>query len=648
MGREGAAGIACRRMELPPDNDNPIEEEAPDADGEPGALAAPVVSLPAVVAKRIEARSLYWRGWSITQIAAELGIAYTTVASWKVRHGWDKASPVERAEECLWVRYSQLIAKEKKTGSDFKEIDLLGRQFERFARQRKYAGEGGNEADLNPKRSNGAKAANAKKEAEKNLITPEMTALLRADMEASLFGHQEDWLNTTSLRTRMIVKSRQIGATWYFARERLLVALETGKNQIFLSASRAQANIFRAYIVQWVQKVCGVTLKGDPICIQRGTIEGDDIGSKALEPVELYFLGTNYRTAQGYHGDVIIDESFWIYGFEELFKVAAAMATHKIYTRTLFSTPSTLAHEAYAMWSGERFNRRRAKADKVRIDVSHAALKDGAMGPDGIWRQIVNVFDAVAKGFDLVDVEELQREYSVDEFDNLFRCIFLDDSQSMFPLEVMRRCLVDSWEVWRDVQPYAPRPYAGEVWLGYDPNASESGTGDDAALVALAAPTKPGGKFRVLEKKRLKGLQFDAQAEAIREMTQRYNVTRIAIDVTGAGKAVHQLVAKWFPTAEPITYSPLVKSQMVLKAKNVISAGRLEFDAGWLDVVGAFMAIRPEITKQGITYTAGRAGGVGHADLAWAIMHALFFEPLDASEPGGGSTLEIFDGHQDS
>jgi hypothetical protein len=93
-----------------------------------------------------------------------------------------------------------------------------------------------------------------------------------------------------------------------------------------------------------------------------------------LDPVELYFLGTNYRTAQGYHGDVVIDECFWIYGFEELFKVASAMATHKIYTRTLFSTPSTLAHEAYPMWSGDRFNRRRARADKVRIPIDHDAL----------------------------------------------------------------------------------------------------------------------------------------------------------------------------------------------------------------------------------------------------------------------------------
>ncbi|MFT4028009.1 MAG: terminase family protein, partial [Novosphingobium sp.] len=547
--------------------------------------------------------------------------------------------PRARAEECLWVRYQTLLAKEAKTGGDFKEIDLLGRQFVTFARIGKFEGEEGNEADLNPARSKGAKSTNAKKEKAKNLITPEMAAALRADMHDGLFGHQETWLSTTHLRTRMIVKSRQIGATWYFARERLLVALETGKNQIFLSASRAQANIFRAYIVQWVQKVCGVTLKGDPIAIQRG----EDEDGTLLDPVELYFLGTNYRTAQGYHGDVVIDECFWIYGFEELFKVAAAMATHKQFTRTLFSTPSTLAHEAYPMWSGDRFNRRRARADKVRIDTGHAALKDGATGPDGIWRQIVTVFDAIARGFDLVDVEELQREYAVDEFDNLFRCLFLDDSQSMFPFEIMRRCMVDSWDVWSDFKPYAARPYAGEVWLGYDPNASENGTGDDAALVAIAAPAKLGGKFRILEKKRLKGLQFDQQAAAVREMAGRYPVTRIAIDVTGAGKAVHQLVAKWFPRVTGITYSPLTKSQMVLKAKNVISAGRLEFDAGWADMMAAFMAIRPEITRHGITYVAGRAGGVGHADLAWATMHALYFEPLDVSESGRTSTLEIFD-----
>jgi hypothetical protein len=226
--------------------------------------------------------------------------------------------------------------------------------------------------------------------------------------------------------------------------------------------------------------------KGDPIAIQRGA---DEDGAP-LDPVDLYFLGTNYRTAQGYHGDVIIDECFWIYGFEELFKVASAMATHKIYTRTLFSTPSTLAHEAYPMWSGDRFNKRRAKRDRIKIDISHDHLKAGALGADGIWRQIVTVFDAIEGGFDLVDVEELQREYAVDEFDNLFRCLFLDDSQSMFPFEIMRRCMVDSWDVWRDVQPYAARPTRARSGWAMTQRQRKR-TGDDAALVAVAPPSSP-------------------------------------------------------------------------------------------------------------------------------------------------------------
>ncbi|MCJ1959664.1 terminase large subunit domain-containing protein [Novosphingobium mangrovi (ex Hu et al. 2023)] len=596
--------------------------------------------MPAIVAKRTKARSLYWQGWTLSQIAEELDLAYTTVASWKSRHKWDDAPAIQRAEEGTLERYLRLMAKDKKTGQDFKEIDLLGRQFERMARIARYC-DGGTEADLNPARANPARSTNKKKEKAKNLLTREHVAQLRADLEAGLFGHQEGWQASVSQRTRMILKSRQIGATWYFARERLLVALETGKNQIFISASRAQANIFRNYIVQWVQKVCGIELKGDPMVLQRG----EDEDGAPLEAVTLYFLGTNYRTAQGYTGDVVIDECFWIYGFEELFKVASAIATHKQFTRTLFSTPSTLGHEAYPMWTGERVNKRRARKDRLKIDISHRTLKVGQVGKDGIWRQIVTVFDAIEGGFNLVNVDELQLEYAADEFDNLFRCLFLDDSLSMFPFAMMRRCMVDSWDTWHaDYQPYALRPYAGEVWLGYDPNASESGTGDDAALVAVAAPTKPGGKFRILEKQRLKGLQFDAQAKAIKLMCGKYNVTRIGIDTTGAGKAVEQLVRKWFPTVTAYHYNVQIKSSMVLKAKNVISAGRLEFDAAWQDMMSAFMAIKPEVTKHGVSYVASRSGGVGHADLAFATMHALFFEPLDITEaPGGTTTVEIYE-----
>lgn len=593
---------------------------------------------------RRRAKHLYWAGYTVEQVAEVTDLNANTIRSWRQRDKWDDASPLERMEGVTEAQYCLKVMKPDKTGADYKEIDLLGRQAERFARVRRYQAPGGHEGDLNDKVAN--RNAGERKKKRKNYLTPEQQDQLVDAFERGLFEYQLGWrgakaelLGSTTLKTRFILKSRQIGATFYFAREALVRAIETGNNQIFISASRAQANIFRQYIVAFVNEVTGVKLEGDPIVLD---LEG--VSGPMGEPVKLYFLGTNYRTAQGYHGDVYVDECFWIHGFEQINKVASAMASQKRYRKTYFSTPSTLAHEAYAMWSGDRYNRNRAKDQKVAIDISHDALRDGAIGKDGIWRQIVTLLDAEAKGCDLFDRNELELDYSTDEFANLFLCQFVDDSQSMFPFQLMRRCMVDSWDAWaKDYDPYAVRPYAGKVWIGYDPQ--ESATGDDAALVAIAAPGAPGGKFRVIEKQRLKGFDFQGQARAILDLVDKYDVEFIGIDTTGVGNGVYQLVAAEWPRAVAYRYSVELKTQMVLKAKNVIAAGRLEFDSGATDIANAFMAIRAQLTpsQRQVTYVASRAGDTGHADLAWAIMHALYNEPLDPSGAGTRkSTVRIF------
>ena len=586
------------------------------------------------------ARALFWQLRDAGEVAELLGLNPATVRSWKARDGWDEATPLDRTETSLDARLQLLIWKESKSGHDFKEIDLLGRQLERTARVRRYSAEGGHEGDLNAKVAN--RNAGEKSKARRNHLTVEQQDQLRTAFETGLFEYQRAWrtdlLATTANVTRMILKSRQIGATFYFAREALIRAIDTGNNQIFISASRAQANIFKQYIQAFVADACGVKLEGDPI-----VLDLDEVSGPGGEPVKLYFLGTNYRTAQGYHGDVYVDECFWIHGFEQLNKVASAMSAQKRYRKTYFSTPSTIAHQAHAMWSGERFNARRPKDQRVKIDIGHAALRDGVKGGDGIWRQIVTLDDAEAKGCDLFDRAELEAEYSPDEFANLFGCQFVDDSSSMFPFALMRRAMVESWD-WKGYEPYALRPYGDRpVWIGYDP--AESAAGDDAALVVVAPPEVPGGKFRVLEKFRLKGLDYAAQAAKIIAQLDRYRVEYIGIDATGCGSAVWQLVVQRFPLAKKITYSVESKTQMVLKAKSVFAAGRCEFDAGWTDVAASFMAIRAELTgsQRQVTYTASRAGDTGHADLAWAIMHAFSNEPLDPGQLGSRkSRLRIF------
>ena len=61
------------------------------------------------------------------------------------------------------------------------------------------------------------------------------------------------------------LKSRQAGFTWYFAREALADALLTGRNKIFLSASKRQSLIFRDYIAGFADEWFGKEIKGQDV-----------------------------------------------------------------------------------------------------------------------------------------------------------------------------------------------------------------------------------------------------------------------------------------------------------------------------------------------------------------------------------------------
>jgi hypothetical protein len=81
---------------------------------------------------RRQASLLYWQGFSVPQIAEMLQVKRPTVQSWKQRDGWDETAPINRVESSLEARLIQLIAKPQKSGGDFKVVDFLGRQMERW------------------------------------------------------------------------------------------------------------------------------------------------------------------------------------------------------------------------------------------------------------------------------------------------------------------------------------------------------------------------------------------------------------------------------------------------------------------------------------------------------------------------------------
>lgn len=566
---------------------------------------------------RQRAKQLYWQGYPPAEIARLMGISQNTIYSWKKRDEWDETPAIQRVTQSIDARLCQLTAKPTKSGGDLKEMDALTRQMKKLSE--------GQQAEPFKKTRTGKK---------KNHFTEAQIAALREKIQDSLAWHQQGWFAQRGQRNRMILKSRQIGATWYFAREALLQALRDDvkhgyqRNQIFLSASRRQAHQFRGFIQKVAEEV-DVELKGgDKILLSNGA--------------ELHFLGTSAATAQSYTGNLFFDEFFWVGNFANLRKVAGAMATLKGLTRTYFSTPSSESHEAYPFWTGKRWNEKRKKTSRVEFDTSWKALNSGVLCPDKTWRQIVTLQDVIDHGWEFTDLEEIQDENTPDEYTNLYMCEFVKEGEAVFTLNQLLACSADGYDEWQDWKPYAARPLGDrEVWIGYDANGG-TGNGDSGAISVIAPPLITGGKFRTIETRQLRGMEFEEQAKTIEDLTFKYNVRHIAIDGTGIGEAVWQLVKKFFPAAVCFIMSLSSKRTLVLKMQQVIRAGRWEYDRSEQALVSAFNAVRKITTPGGqITYDTDRARGVSHGDLAWSTMLAVINEPIGRENGGGGSVMEF-------
>ena len=536
------------------------------------------------------------------EIAQEVRVAERTVQVWINKFDWKALRDDSPPEQVTRQRIAYLTWVDEKTDKQLRELDLL-LKFHLGNPKKVYSGGGAKDGTNKGRNSNKVKN-------DVSVITQD---LLDNFCDKTFFQYQKDILKTKADNAlnwmRFYLKSRQIGLTYLFAFEAFEDAVLTGDNQVFLSASKKQSEIFKNYIRMFALEIGDVELKGkDEIHLSNGAV--------------LYFLSTNARTAQGFNGHLYIDEVFWIPKFQQLDNLAGGMSIHDKWRTTYLSTPSSIAHEAYPKWSGSKDH---------NIDITHETLKSGSLGDDGIYRQMITVDDAIAGGANFFNMARLLQKYPDKEvFNNLLRCVFLDDAQSAFNVKDLMACKVDA-DDWSDVNMDLTRPVGNApVWIGYDP----SGQGDDAAVVVALPPKRKGGAFRLIEKLRLSGVSYQGQSNEIKALCDKYNVTEIAMDVSGIGGVVAELVEVFFPRVTLIPYSINTKAHMTYKAREVIGAGRLQFDGLWDDVIHAFLMVKRSVTKNSNqpTFTAARTKETSHADLAMAIMQLLSLEGINIHE----------------
>ena len=121
---------------------------------------------------------------------------------------------------------------------------------------------------------------------------------------------------------------------------------------------------------------------------------------------------------------------------------------------------------------------------------------------------------------------------------------------------------------------------------------------------------------------------------------RRFNITYIGIDTTGIGRSVYDLLTKFAPReAHGILYSVESKNRLVMKMIDTVERKRIEWAKDAQDetkkeraeIPASFMAIRRTTTASGnaLTFVAERSDATGHADVFFAISHAVINEPID-------------------
>ncbi|MFC0973977.1 terminase large subunit domain-containing protein [Pasteurella multocida] len=576
-----------------------------------------------------QARYLYLKKYSPSEIAKELGLnSPRPVYYWAEKYNWRNLINEKGIEELIGLRILSLIEREGKTDLELQELDKLIERDLQYKQQRaKATAKVKENTHYTAPKDEDLNGYKKKKSPVKNDISHITDAMFEPFL-SSLFDYQITARNNKDLyKVRMILKSRQIGATYYFAFEALEDAIKTGDNQIFLSASKKQAEIFKTYIVKMASQYFNVELKGNPIILSNGA--------------ELHFLSTNKSTAQGYHGHVYGDEFAWLRNFKDFHTVSSAMATHKKWRETYFSTPSSKLHESYAFWSGDMWKGNDIKRRDVVFPSIDEMRNGGAVCPDGAWRYVITIHDALKGGAgELFDLHQLKEKYSSLAFKQLFECHWIDDENSIFNISKLLKCAVNPSK-WADFQPNNPRPFGDrEVWGGYDPAHSSDG----ASFVIVAPPVLEGEKFRVLARFQWFGLSYRWQAEQIRKLYQQYHFTYIGVDANGVGQGVFEMIQEFARReAKPILYNLETKSGLVLKVHDLVERGLMEWSEDEKDIAASFLMIKQTSTNAGakITFIADRTSKLQHADVFWAIAHAINKKSLIDDKPKRRSSWRI-------
>jgi phage FluMu gp28-like protein/predicted DNA-binding protein YlxM (UPF0122 family) len=487
-------------------------------------------------------------GYPIKDLAEEKKISRATIHNWlKKRNNPDNQETIENLKKQL----SRLSGKKKYTEATSRKIAMLTKSLERLQRTERQV-----------------KARQKPKPKLEALFNKKQVKELREKAlseEYGLYQYQKDILSSQA-QFRLVLKARQTGFSYVCALDALIAAM-AGRNQLFLSASEEQAVILMRY-VQFHAKRLGIVLSGG----EKEYRVGDAV---------IKALAHNFRTVQGFTGDIWMDEFAWYPNPKKIWHAFVPSIGAIKGRLTILSTPfeeESLFHELC------RNETRYFMFERFRVDI----------------------YKAIADGLDF-DLETMRALFDADTWASAYECQFIDDEAALFSISLIKKC-VDP-----DLSYFMP-PSKSVIFSGYD-----IGRTKDASALAQLLPEKE--LYTLCNMEILRKASFDDQELLLKSFMDTYPLAQLKIDKTGIGMQLAERIKKQYgKRAQGAYFTTTLKEFLCLNLKKMFEDKAIRIP-NRPDLIADIHSIKRKAGQKTFLYDSDR-NSHGHADQFWALALA--------------------------
>lgn len=231
------------------------------------------------------------------------------------------------------------------------------------------------------------------------------------------------------------------------------------------------------------------------------------------------------------------------------------------------------------------------------------------------------------------DIQDQLSNMALDDFQQEFECLFVDESTSFYPYDLILPCTSDTMSVASDPSDLDPKKIKSKLVGGYD-------VGRTADRSEMAFFERVGGRMVCRLLRSFEKTPFRAQEAEIERALKHLPVSRFRIDQTGMGRNLAENLAEKYPCVEPVDFTMRAKERMAVALKIAMQSKGILLPAD-RNLVSQIHSIRRRITNSGNVVFDSERNAQGHADKFWAVALALYDEKQAAKATGGRVNVRV-------